>query len=161
MRQASLDQTLPGTIFGHAQSEHAMKLNANDKFWAPVDNPRYLLVIPAGRQEPQNRNQFLAANLQMLQRLQAEAGEEEIQEANQVLRQLETEVLDWMPDKLLNDPRTLELLTSLPLEYGSHLYEWKAGVEEALKQPRMLETEAREEAETLTLVGRISQMIED
>ena len=148
-------------MFENAQSEHAMKLNANDKIWAPVDNPRYLLVIPEGRPVPQNRNQFLAANLQMLQRLLEEAGEEEIQEANQVLRQLETEVLDWMPDKLLNDPRTLELLTDLTPVDGSPLKEWKAGVEAALKEPRMLETEARQEAETLTLAGKIGQMIED
>lgn len=138
-----------------------MKLNANDRLWAPMDKPRHLLVIPQGAPEPQTRAQFLAANIQLLQRLRDQASEEEIQEANRLLvDNLEPEVLDWLPQELLNNPKTAELLTSLQLVEGSPLHEWKMDVDTALSDPRMPETEAMEEAHYLTLVSRISQMIE-
>lgn len=138
-----------------------MKLNSNDRLWAPMDNPRYLLVLPQGTPGPETRAQFLAANIQLLHRLCGEAGDEEIQEANRLLADnLEPEVLDWLPQELLNNPKTAELLTGLQLVEGSPLHEWKMAVDEALSDPRMPETEAMEEAQYLTLVGRISQMIE-
>jgi hypothetical protein len=137
-----------------------MKLNTNDRLWAPMDKPRYLLVLPQGTPEPQTRAQFLAANVQMLHRLVDEAGEEEIDEANCRLENLEPEVLDWLPRELLRNHQTPELLTSLQLVEGSPLHEWKKDVDEALSDPRMPETEAMEEAQYLTLAGRISQMIE-
>ncbi len=147
-------------MFGHAQSAHAVKLNANDMIWAPM-NERYLLVLPQGATEPRTRNQFLAANARMLNRLVEEAGEEEIQEANRRLENLEAEVLDWLPPELLNNPQTPRILADLQLVEGSPLHEWKMGVDDALESPRMLETEARQIAQEMTLPSRISQMTED
>jgi hypothetical protein len=95
----------------------------------------------------------------MLLRLRAQAGEEEIQVANNCLRnRVEPEVLDWLPTELLNNRQTPELLHSLQLVEGSALHEWKVGVDEALEAPQMPEAEAREEAQALTLPSRIGQM---
>ena len=137
-----------------------MKLNANDRLWAPMDKPRHLLVIPQGMPKPQTRAQFLAANVQMLQRLREEAGEEEMTEANRVLERLEPEVLDWLPQELLNNRQTPELLSSLQLVEGSPLHEWVVEAEDALQAPPMPQAEMRKLAEELTLPGRIAQMLE-
>ena len=145
--------------FGHAQSAPAMKLNAS-RIWAPINAPQYLLILQPGMQIPKTRAQFLTANAQMIQRLKEEAGEEEVEEANQILARLEPEVLDWLPADLLANPKTPEQLTDLQAVEGSPLHEWKVGVDEALKALQMPEAEAREIAEALTLPSRISQMIE-
>ncbi len=96
----------------------------------------------------------------MLERLKKEASEEEIEEANYALQNLESEFLDWLPDKLLQDKRTLGLLTSLQLVEGSPLHEWKTGVDEVLEEQQMPEMEAMAEVADLTLLSRIHQMLE-
>lgn len=137
-----------------------MKLNASDTVWAPHDQPQYLLVLRHGEAIPQNANQFLAIHERMLERLKEDSNEDEIELANYTLRHyLESEVRDWLPTDLFDNPQTLGLLMRLPLAEGSPFHEWKTSVEEALREPRMPDNEAIEEAGYLTFETRIDQMI--
>jgi hypothetical protein len=137
-----------------------MKLNTNDRLWAPMDKPRHLLVIPQGTPEPQTLAQFKALNAQLLQRLREEAGPEEMEEANRALDQLEPEVRDWLPEGLFRNRQTPELLSSLQLVEGSPLHQWAVEAEDALQAPQMPQAEAHRAVESLTLPSRVAQMLE-
>jgi hypothetical protein len=139
-----------------------MKLNANDKLWAPKDNPRYLLILRKEQPNPKTKAQFLEANVDLLERLQKEADPEEIDQANQILQNsLEWEVRQWLPPALFNSPKTPRLLLSLQLVEGSPLHEWKGGVEDALMAPAEDQETALEEVEQLDLETALLRMLED
>ena len=139
-----------------------MKLNPNDRPWAPEDNPRYLLILKKDQPNPQTRKQFVAANVLLLERLQEEAGPEEIALANRILEnRLETEVLDWLPPGLFQNPQTPWMLLNLQLVEGSPIHEWKTSVDDLLEGQEMAPEEAQAEAKALTLEGALLRMLED
>ena len=138
-----------------------MKLNANETLWAPRNQPRYLLVLPRNQRPPRTRQEFLDLHAALLARLVDEAEDRELEEAGTHLENnLEPEVLDWLPDQRFKDPKTAPLLHSLPLVEGSPLHEWKTEVDAALREPAMPEEEAQREVESLTLPGRLNQMLQ-
>jgi hypothetical protein len=138
-----------------------MKLNANDKLWAPKDDPRYLLVLRKEQPNPTTKAQFLEANVDLLERLQKEADPEETDLANQILQNsLEWEVRQWLPPALFHSPKTPRLLLSLPLVEGSQFHEWKGGVEDALVAPAEDPETALKEAEQLDLEIALLSMLD-
>lgn len=125
-----------------------------------MNQPRYLLVLRQNQRPPKTRQEFLDLHADLLARLVDEADNRELGEAGAHLENnLETEVLDWLPDQLFKDPKTVPLLHSLQLVEGSPLHEWKTEVDETLQGPEMPEAEARREAESLTLPVRLNQML--
>jgi hypothetical protein len=136
-----------------------MQLTDNDRVWAPEDSPDYLTVFPASRQRPTNRQDFLDLQVAMLRRLLAEANKGEKADANRRLDYLPQEALDFLPSKLADDPRFPAYLFNNPAVEGSPLQEWKAGVEEALQQPQMSDSEALELAQELSLESYLSRVL--
>jgi hypothetical protein len=102
----------------------------------------------------------LTANADLLRRLVKESDDEKIHEANRALQNnLELEVLDWLPTKLLHDPRTVQMLMELSAMLETALAEWREEVPERMEGPQMDPAEVREEAENLDLPTKIRQRI--
>lgn len=140
-------------------TEYEMTLTNNDKPWCPGNDPDYLCVLALNQNAPQTTELLLVEQVRLLQRLVAEAGPDEVEEANRRLEQnLQEEELLNLPPGLLNKPRTPNILLVQPAVLGCKLADWKEGLEEAVNLPPMPEQEAREEAENLSLesfLGRI------
>ena len=137
-----------------------MNLTDNDRPWAPEDQPDYLCVLRAHQLPPVKREDFLLCQANLLRRLVAEASEGEIEDANRRLRfNLPTEFLDFLPGKLVNDPRCPDQMMFNPAVLGSPLHEWKVGWNDLANGPVMPLEEAREMAEELSLESFLSRLL--
>lgn len=137
-----------------------MKLNSNEAVWAPKDHPKYLVILRTNQRAPDSREQFLQANVRLLERLQQEASPEEVEEANRILENhLEPEVLEWLPKDLLHNSQTPQLLMDLPKAEGGNLHEWIKEAEEMLQAEPMRLPEVVSAAEQLTLPDRVGHML--
>jgi len=137
-----------------------MKLNADDKPWAPQDRPDYLCLLKPGQPPPASDQQFLQLQARLLLRLWNQANRGEKENANLMFQNnLAPEVLDALPSGLFLNPRTCRQLFDNPALEGSRLHEWKWEFEEAAKLPPMPDREAREEAEQLSLESFLGRLL--
>ena len=137
-----------------------MKMNADDKIWAPKDRPEYLCVLGGVRQPPASQSDFLSLQAQLLGRLWDRANEGEREAGNLRLQNnLEPEALDALPSRLLQDRRTCRALMENPALEGSPLHEWKRDFEEVAKLPPMSPQEAKQEAESLSLESFLARLL--
>lgn len=137
-----------------------MKLTSNDKPWAPVDQPEYLVVLKPQQNPPKTAEVLLLEQVSLLRRLVAEASPEELDHAALKLQNGLTEAEQVaLPLKMFRDRRTPNILLHQPAELNSLLGDWKAGLEAAVRSRPMPAKEAQQEAAELTLesfLGRIA-----
>ncbi len=137
-----------------------MKLKDSEWVWAPEDSEEYILPLQKNRQLPKNPELFLLEQVELLKRLVAEANPGEIEEANRSLvNNLNEDQLLWLPPEMLKAPQGPRSLLLNPAPYGSRLWEWKDGIEEAMAQPQMPQEEARELAKSLCLETFLSPLL--
>lgn len=137
-----------------------MTLQPNEKAWCPEDQEQYLCILRPGQRPPQNRKELAALQEQLAMRLQEEANEGELREADRMLENnLPVEYLNNLPGPAAKYPHLAACLARLPAPEGTRLHEWKVEMEEAVTRQPMTNDEARELAEELTLEGWLGRVL--
>lgn len=129
-----------------------MKLTKNQAPWLSANGQYPVILWGEERQPSAKMGQALLDQATLLEHLVKQADEGEINEANLRLQDsLPQSMLDFLPDKLLNDPATPYQLMEHPAEMGTNFQEWKSGLQEALEGQSATPEEARQAFEELTL----------
>lgn len=137
-----------------------MQLNDNERLWAPMNHPEYLCLLRNQQQPPQDQEQFLLRQADLLERLLEEADEGEKEACNrQLVDNLQPEFLDFLPTGLLMNPRTPSYLLNNPAVEGSPLHRWKAGFRDFKSLPPHPKAELLELAEGLSLESWLSRLL--
>jgi hypothetical protein len=137
-----------------------MNLNADDRPWAPQDQPDYLCVLHGQQQPPRNRDHFLNLQLDLLNRLLLESNQGEKEDADRRLRDnLPLEERMNLPLDLFQNPRTSRLLLENVTDVLGPMYQWKVGFDQVQNLPQMPPEEARQEAESLSLESFLSRLL--
>jgi len=137
-----------------------MKLNADDKPWAPQDRPDYLCLLKPGQPPPASDQQFLQLQARLLLRLWNQANRGEKENANLMFQNnLAPEVLDALPSGLFLNPRTCRQLFDNPALEGKPPARVEVGVRGSGETAPMPDREAREEAEQLSLESFLGRLL--
>ena len=137
-----------------------MKLKPEETPWCPARHPEYLCLLVNRQRPPTDLRSFQVRQVELLQRLVAEADEDEKEQGNLRLRQfLPEEALQFLPNDLLMNRRTPSYLINNQMVEGSPLHQWKWGYLEAAKLPAMPPAEARAAAEELVLENYLLQLL--
>jgi hypothetical protein len=116
-----------------------MQLQPTEIAWAPAEQPEYLTYYLLAQGPPRSAEELLALQVGMLQRLRREASEKELEQANRQLdNDLPQEALNFLPGKLLEDPKAPAYLLNNPAAEGGPLHQWKAGLKEAVKARQLM-----------------------
>ena len=145
---------------GNGQKVFAMKLNNDEKPYAPQGMPEYLCILKNNQSPPADKEAMLLSQVELLRRLTREATEGELMDGNRRLEQnLQQEELQNLPAGKLKNPKTPLALLTQPAVMGTPLADWKWGMDEAQSHPPMPEPEARQEAEELSLESFLSRLL--
>jgi hypothetical protein len=137
-----------------------MKLNADDKPWAPQDRPEYLCVLHGQQQPPRNQLEFLRHQVNLLNRLVLDSNPEEKSVANRrLVDDLPEPELNALPSDLFLHPRTSRLLLENVSDKLGPLHQWKAEFDQVVNLPPMSPQEARQEAEGLSLESFLDRLL--
>ena len=132
-----------------------MKLKESERVWMSQDQ-EYLMVLPEGHRPPEGLEFRLGNQVNLLQRLVAEAGEGEVEEANRSLvNNLNEAQLLWLPPGMLKEKGGAASLLRNPQEPGSRLSEWK----KELKTVEFDLMPNQEEAKSLDLESFLSLLL--
>lgn len=113
-----------------------MKLKSSEIVWMPREMPEYLAIVPR-EAPPRNRETLLLAAADLLERLVAESGPEDLADANQLVRgRLPAEWLALLPGRMFKDRNLPNLLLRGPMAENSGLQRWREGIEAALAAPQ-------------------------
>ena len=108
---------------------------------------------------PTTAEKNLDLQVDFLRELIKESDPGDVEAANRMLQDsLPSEFLDFLPTKLLADPRTAQSLIFNPAPTGSTLADWKEGAEEAVQKPPMsseLVLECLQDLDLPTFLGRL------
>lgn len=119
-----------------------------------------LLLLKPGEHPPRNKDAFLMTAAQTLRLLVAEATPEEIEQANNRLRDLLPEEFQiGLPCSLLEDRRTPDLLYLNPFVEGTNFVDWKNEIPDALTLPSMPQDEADSEWAMHSLESYLSPLL--
>lgn len=120
-----------------------MQLNETDRVWCPVEQPEYLCLLSERQQPPKTLEQFLLLQVDLFNRVLADASPKERDQANRRVQQnLPEEAQAFLPSDLVNDPTFPNALLLNPSVEGTRLQEWKQGFQQAVRQPLLPEQEA-------------------